>query len=505
MILFLRSWLTIAVFAFCHLSCLGEVQEVTIDHDYVVEAARKRATRPYERPPDILPDSLRQLTYDEYHRIRFVPEQSLWRTDGLPFRIQFFHPGNLFLRTVRIHEFTPEFSQRIPFVRAYFDYQDLNLGGRLPGSLEYAGFRVLHRLNQPDKFDEVISFLGASYYRALGRDHRYGMSARGLALNFGTDQPEEFPDFVAFWLGKPTTTAATLTIHALLDSPSVSGAFTFELTPGEETTVRTHATLFFRQSVAVLGLAPLTSMFWFGENSSTHFGDFREEVHDSDGLLVAVDPSTRVWRPLDNPRSARVTTIRATSGFGLLQRDRSYYRYEDAEARYEKRPGAWVRPIGAWPEGHVRLVELPVADEYMDNIVAAFVPDEPPAAGESLDYEYEQSWTSRSTFGGPAAWVRSSRSTTRVERRPGRALHVIDFDPAGMAGVAADAPVTAEVEVPEPAKILTQHLFRNDVDGSWRLAVMLDAPDGTPPLRVQARLVLDEHPLSETWMTTWQQ
>ncbi len=501
----MSPWCVVAMLLICRSPVVAEIQQVNVDHDYVVDLAQKLAAKPYQTRPDNLPPFLQNLSYDDYHRIRFVEDHSLWLADQLPFRVQFFHPGNLFRQTVRIHEFAPGFSQRIPFVRNYFDYQDLNLPGRLPGSLEYAGFRVLGRLNAPDRFDEVISFLGASYYRALGHDQRYGMSARGLAIDFGSEQPEEFPQFVEFWLGKPAPDATTLVMHGLLDSPSATGAFTFDLTPGEETILHTHATFFFRQQVAVLGLAPLTSMFWFGENTPMRFGDFREEVHDSDGLLVAIDDKQRLWRPLGNPRAPRVTTFPCTVGFGLLQRDRSYYNYEDAEARYEKRPGAWVQLVGEWPAGRVRLVELPVADEYNDNVVAAFVPDQAPAAGASLDCTYEQHWTNHTHFGGPPAWVSSTRRSVHVDQHAGRCKFVLDFDPAGMADVKADTKVIAAISVPDPVKILTQHLFRNDIDGSWRLTFTLDAPDGAPPVDVSAHLERDHQPLSETWTTTWEQ
>lgn len=515
-----RSWTTVALLLLASTRGLADVQRVDVDHAYVVAAAQRLAAEPYQPRPVNLPPFLRDLSYDDYQRIRFIGEHSLWRGNELPFRVQFFHPGNLFHNTVKIHEFASGFSQRIPFVRTYYDYQDLKVPGRLPGSLEYAGFRVLYPLNDPKKFDEVISFLGASYFRALGRGHRYGISARGLALNYGTAQPEEFPDFVEFWLGKPEPDARELTIHALLDSPSVAGAYTFVLTPGDDTVVHTRATLFFRQQVEVVGLAPLTSMFWFGENTAMRFGDFRPEVHDSDGLLVATGADARLWRPLENPRAIRVTTFPCSGGFGLLQRDRRYYNYEDAEARYERRPGVWIRPDGEWPAGHVRLLEMPTANEYADNVVAAYVLEEPPAAGSSLEYSYEQLWTSRPTFGGPPAWVRSTRRTVQVDRNPRHTRFIIDYAPAGMAGVPADAAVTAHIEASPPASVATHTLFRNEVDGSWRLSLELTAPSGTPnaeqsnnppsapppppPMEVRVQLRLNDKPLSETWTSTWE-
>lgn len=483
----------------------AEVVRIDVNHEYVVTAARELAAKPFVPRTNEVPDFLKALTYDDYHRIRFVEDNSLWRTENLPFRVQFFHPGNLFHHTVQLNEFAPGFSQRIPFVRTSFDYGDLKLPGRLPSSLQYAGFRVLYRLNRPKRFDELVAFLGASYYRALGRGHRYGTSARGLAINFGGPEPEEFPAFVEFWLGKPAGKSESVTIHGLLDSPSVAGAYTFEVTPGDETVITTSATLFFRQPVATIGLAPLTSMFWFGENSEHRFGDFRSEVHDADGLLVAPDAETRTWHPLENPRAPRVTRLPGAHGFGLLQRDRRYASYADDEARYDLRPGVWVEPVGTWPAGHVRLLELSTADEYNDNIVAAWVPEAAPAIGQRFDFAYRQHWTSAETFAGPPAHVTATRRTVRVEQRPNRTMYVLDFNLSSHEGEFKGAAPRGEVTIAPPAQVLTEHIHRIEAEDSWRLAFTVDAPVGTPPLEIRARLVREDEPLSETWVTTWEQ
>ncbi len=130
-------------------------------------------------------------------------------------------------------------------------------------------------------------FLGASYFRVLGRGQSYGASARGLAINVATTGGEEFPYFSDFWLVRPLPQQRTLTIFALLDSPSLTGAYRFEIRPGATTDVEVTATLYARKNVEKLGVAPLTSMFLFGEEHRRQFDDYRPEVHDSDGLLDA--------------------------------------------------------------------------------------------------------------------------------------------------------------------------------------------------------------------------
>ena len=116
--------------------------------------------------------------------------------------------------------------QPIRFVQDFFDYGGLNIQNEIPANTGYAGFRVLYQLNETNQWDELGAFLGASYFRLLGKDQRYGQSARGLALDCGEmDRPEEFPIFTDWWLGKPQPDDKELTLFALLDSVSCTGAY----------------------------------------------------------------------------------------------------------------------------------------------------------------------------------------------------------------------------------------------------------------------------------------
>lgn len=486
-------------------SLSAAVERRVVDHDFVREIAAEVAGEAYQAPREEVTPFFRKLGYDGYRRIRFLPEASLWRADKLPFQVQFFHPGYLYNQTIELHEFTSTHTQPIPFSVKFFDYQELKPSFWSRRGLGYAGFRVIGEFNEPGKWDEIISFLGASYFRALGRGQRYGISARGLALNAGGPGAEEFPHFIEFWLGKPDPQARSLTLHALLDSPSVAGAYTFVVTPGDDTTIDVRATLYFRKGVELPGLAPMTSMFWFGENSASRFGDFRPEVHDSDGLLVAPDAETRVWRPLTNPAGLTRTEFAAPAlaGFGLLQRDRDLRSYEDLEAFYHLRPSVWVEALGKWPAGRVHLVELPTGNEFADNIVAYWSPAEPVAPGKPLELSWRLHWTNAPVFGGPPGWVRSTRQTVQ-DGGPGRTRYVIDFDGGALAGVPANAQVKAEVTATAPGKPGPHQVMRNPQDGSWRLVVQVSAEAGGTPVDVEARLVLDGRPLTETWRMRWQ-
>ncbi len=236
-------------------------------------------------------------------------------------------------------------------------------------------------------------------------------SARGLAVDTVGGQGEEFPYFPEFWIVKPASDARTLRMFALLDSPRVNGAYQFDVTPGDETVVEVRARLYLRAPVATLGVAPLTSMYQFGENQP-HRADFRPEVHDSDGLMVATGDGEWLWRPLINPNETLTTSfsMRELAGFGLMQRDRSFTSYEDPEARYDLRPSAWVEPVGSWGPGRVELVQLHTPNETNDNVVAYWVPDQLPARGEPLDFAYRLHWQgARIVRQPPGAWVTQSR------------------------------------------------------------------------------------------------
>lgn len=499
-------------FSVCLLSALlsagcavaGTVERQQIDHDYVRDLAAEIAAEDYEAPPSRVPRFFRQLDYDKFRLIRFRTERSLWRDENLPFQVQFFHPGSIHQQTVELSEFTDSYVQPIPFSNQLFDYQNLRVPFWSRRGLGYAGFRVLNELNEPGKWDELVSFLGASYFRALGRGQRYGISARGLAINSGGPGVEEFPTFVEFWLGKPVAASRAITVHALLASPSVTGAYTFTISPGDATRIDVRASLIFREEMPNVGIAPMSSMFWFGEASQNRHGDFRPEVHDSDGLLVATDADTRIWRPLANPAEIWRTDFDAPAlaGFGLLQRDRELRSYEDLEALYNLRPGLWVEPVGEWPVGRVRLVEIPTNNEFADNIVAFWTPVQPFKAGEPVELHWRLHWTTSPVFGGPPGWVRSTRQSLEGAAS-GRTRYIVDFDGGSMAGIAADAAITARITTVSPASVVEHQVLRNEHDGSWRLSMTFSAPPGSPPCELSARLTLDGRAVTETWFTRW--
>jgi glucans biosynthesis protein len=416
----------------------------------------------------------------------------------------FFHLGKFQTHAVRLHEITQQGVRRIGFDAADFDYGKNRLAPARWGDIGMAGFRVHYPLNSAQYKDELTVFLGASYFRALGRGQHYGLSARGLAIDTVGGRGEEFPRFTAFWIERPAPGASTLVIHALLDSPRATGAYRFTLRPGEATEVDVRARLFLREGVATLGIAPLTSMFQHGENQPRP-GDFRPEVHDSDGLSVLSGDGEWLWRPLSNPKQPLVTSfaVRELGGFGLMQRDRNFASYEDIEAQYQQRPSAWIEPQGSWGPGRVELLQLPTPDETNDNIVAYWVPERLPAPGAPLDLAYRLHWQGERQQRPPGGWAVQSRrghGYRDADDPVGNEVQfVVDFDGPALRALPADAAVEAVASAGAGGRIVERIAYRNPVTGSWRMTLRAERTTPAQPLELRAYLRHGANALTETW------
>jgi glucans biosynthesis protein len=472
------------------------------DFEQVAHRAQQLAAQPYRPQKVELPKELQGIDYDHFRDIRFRPERMLWRDAKLPFEVAFFHMGLYFDQPVRINEVNGSSVRQVRFDPSMFDYGSNHFDPKRMSGLGFAGFRVHYALNTPRYKDEVLVFLGASYFRALGKGQVYGISARGLAIDTGLASGEEFPRFVEFWLERPSANATELTIYALLDSRRATGAYRFVLRPGTETLIDVKERLFLRASVSRLGIAPLTTMYFFGENQPSKDDDYRPEVHDSDGLSIHSGTGEWIWRPLVNPKRLLVTSFALTNpvGFGLMQRDRDFSHYEDLEARYDLRPSAWVQPKGDWGPGRVELVEIPSPDETNDNIVAYWVPESSPAPGAPLDLEYRLLWQGKNMTLPPSSWVAQTRRGHGYTRNnDGSIGMVIDFEGPALRKLPADATVEGDVTVDANAKVLEVHTQRNDVTGGWRLVLRFTRIDAAKPLELRAYLRTRTSTLSETW------
>ncbi len=476
----------------------------------VVGRTKALAQKPFEAPGRDLPDVLKKMGYDEWRGIRFKPARSLWAE--APFSVQFFHPGFLYQHPVTIHYVDRDGTHLAPFAPDLFDYESATLKGRLSEDHGFAGFRVHYPLNTPKYADELVSFLGASYFRALGRDLAYGMSARGLAVNTAEDTGEEFPLFREFWIVRPAPGAKNLTIYALLDSDSVAGAYAFTVTPGDETRMKVDSVLFIRQHIQKLGVAPLTSMFFYGENSGFKGDtDFRPEVHDSDGFQVRASSGEWIWHPLVDPQRLLINAFGGgqPAGFGIMQRDIDFDHYQDLEARYERRPSVWVSPVGDWGQGHLELVQLPTATEYNDNIVAYWVPERALEAGDTVRYAYTLSWHSARYPRSPQGYV----AATRIVKKSDGAMFFVDFEGGELKTVYAQKALDPDVWVSRGARITGTQLMRNTVTGGWRLVIHARwddpgfieglLPNQRPAVEFRAFLKDGPRAATETWSYTY--
>jgi glucans biosynthesis protein len=472
------------------------------DFDDVAARAKLQAQGTYRSVSRKPPAELQALTYDQYRDIRFRPDHALWRPEKLPFELMFFHLGKYQTESVRINEITPQGVRHIPYESADFNYGKNKLSPQSWGDVGFAGFRAHYSLNGGGYKDELVVFLGASYFRALGAGLHYGLSARGLAIDTVGGHGEEFPRFNEFWIVTPAASARTLTVYALLDSPRVSGAYQFIIQPGDETVIEVRSRIFLRAAVATLGIAPLTSMFAFGENQP-HRTDFRPKVHDSDGLMVATGDGEWLWRPLLNPKQTLTTSfaMRKLLGFGLMQRDRNFGSYEDSEARYELRPSAWIEPVGSWGPGRVELVQLNTPDETNDNIVAYWVPEQLPAAGQPLDLAYRLHWQGTQQMQRPpGAWVTQTRIGRGFAELPeDEQQFVVDFSGPSLAALPADAKVKAVVTAPSNGQIVESNAYRIEATGAWRMTVRVKQLRPTEPTELRGFLQNDSNVLTETW------
>ncbi|MBK1683571.1 glucan biosynthesis protein G [Rhodoferax fermentans] len=474
--------------------------------DDVAALARTQAQAPFKPAKQAMPSELANLDYDGYRDIRFNPDRNLWRADKLPYEANFFHVGRL-SDIVRLNEITAQGVKPIPYNPADFNYGQNKLSPQTWGDLGFGGLRTFSNLNTAEHKDELVVFSGASYFRALGAGQRYGLSARGLAVDTSGAAPEEFPRFTEFWLEKPTNGAKQLTIYALMDSARMTGAYRFDITPGEQTVTEVHARVFMRATdkpVATLGLAPLTSMFFFGENQPRK-EDFRPEVHDSDGLMIATGEGEWLWRPLQNPGAAITTSfsMKSLKGFGLMQRDRAFHNYEDTEARYELRPSAWVTPLGDWGPGRVELLQFGIPDETHDNVAAYWVPANMPQPGQSIDFAYTIHWQGQNQQLPPNGWVTQSRRGTGY-LRPGAEVQdqhqfVLDFAGPALDALPEGAPVQAMASTNANGRVIESLAYKNPVTGAWRMTLRVQRLNPALPVELRAFLQHNQQTLSETW------
>lgn len=477
--------------------------EQPFDYARLKGIARARAATPYRPPPDELPPRIAKLSWDEWQSIRFRPEHALWAGEGLPFAARFFHLGFRMTKAVQLYTVQDGKSREIAYDGAMFDYGKASIEPKeVPRDLGFAGFNLFFHT---DWTRDVIAFQGASYFRAVDSTKQYGMSQRGLAVDCGMPYPEEFPDFVAFFLERPAAGSDTVTVHALLDSPSVSGAYRFVIKVSDTTVMDVDAALYPRKEIERVGIAPGTSMFFYGKNDRRVADDWRPEIHDSDGLQMLTGAGEWLWRPLINPRAVRLNSFadEQPRGFGLMQRERSFAQYQDDGVFYDKRPSVWVQPRGSWGKGSVMLLEIPTRDEITDNIVAFWCPADKPQPGREYLFSYRLYWAPGNPFfdSGHAYATRTGIGGIVGQKRQYFSWRfVVDFKGGALQSLGDGAKVSAVVSTSR-GRIETVSARPLLPENGWR--AMFDwvpEDDSTEPVNLRLYLALDNEALTETWL-----
>ena len=491
----------------------GEPQ--AFDFAWLKGRARALAGEAYQAPPRELPAGLAEMSWDAHQSIRFRRAHALWASEPLPFRLQFFHLGRGYREAVQMYEVVGGQARRLDYDPEMFDYQGSGIDGQaLPKNLGFAGFQVSFG---PDWGSDVAAFLGASYFRAVGGEKQYGLSARGLAIDTGMNRPEEFPLFNTYWFERPAPDSRRLTIYALMDSPSIAGAYRFDITPGDTLTIDIDSALYPRKEIERMGIAPLTSMYQYGENDRRMGHDWRPEIHDSDGLSMWTGAGERIWRPLVNPPVLRVNSYfdENPRGFGLMQRDRQFDHYQDDGVFYERRPSVWVEPRGVegrgWGKGAVQLVEIPTIDETSDNIVSYWNPADKVLPGTELLYAYRQHWGALAPqFPAVSASVADVVATRTglggvigMDRKYFSWRFVVDFAGGGLAALDAKAVVEPVISASRGTVEVTSARVQPQISGYRAMFDLRPTDTSLEPIDLRLYLRREGQPLTETWIYQW--
>ncbi|MFT4192564.1 MAG: glucan biosynthesis protein D [Comamonas sp.] len=484
--------------------------------DRLIARARSLAARPYNSSNSLPKNVLERIDYEQHGKLKYKTDQALFRDGPGQFPVTFFHLGRFFQEPVHMHALVASdgnwFAREVLYDPAYFDMPADSPARQLPKGAGFAGFRFQEsRLGDQNKLgwrqNDWVAFLGASYFRAIGELYQYGLSARGIAIDVAmADRPEEFPTFTHFYFEPPAAgNSSTVVVYALLQGPSLTGAYKFVMKREKAVIMDIDAQIFLRKDVGRLGIAPLTSMYWYSETVKPTGIDWRPEVHDSDGLAIWTGGGERIWRPLNNPAATVASAFGDAKprGFGLLQRDRDFGHYLDG-VHYERRPSLWVEPLGDWGEGSVQLIEIPTDDEIHDNTVAFWVPKEAAKAGKSYRLGYRLHWSADEPYPTELARCTATRigrgGQPGQPRPPGIRKFMVDFK----GGPLASIPFGVKPEVVLSAgsgkfSYVFSEAIPDGVAGHWR-AQFDFTPEGHGPVDLRLFLKNGEQTLTETWL-----
>ena len=476
------------------------------------KTARQMAKGPYQGPPHPSPDIVDKIDYETWGKIRFDMNSALFAAGPGRFPVSFFHLGNFFPKAVEMNVVESGQARTIIYDQSTFDMPADSIAHELPSGAGFAGLRIQEATEGTLDWhkNDWVAFLGGAYFRAIGELYQYGLSCRGIALDTAVaGKTEEFPDFTKFYIEAEKD--GILTLHALLEGPSIVGAYQFLLRRGKGVVMDVTHALYLRADISRFGIAPCTSMYWFSETAKLMAVDWRPELHDSDGLAMWNGAGERLWRALNNPPRTMASAFvdENPRGFGLSQRDRNFDHYLDG-VFYDRRPTLWVEPLpGAdgkgWGRGSVQLVEIPTNDEVNDNIVAMWVPEAPMTAGSESHLRYRLHWLADEPYPPPLARCVATRLGNGGQPGQPRPKGVRKFVVEFLGGPLTTLPagVTPVPELWSSRGSFSDYQITeavpDGVAGHWRTQFDL-VVGGSDPVELRCFLKVGDAAATETWL-----
>ncbi len=469
----------------------------------VVEMARQLAAKPYRAPTAELPEPFANLSYEQYAGIKHRPERAIWAVAETGFALEPLHRGNVFSTPMQINLVSDGHSRRVPYDPARYD-----LGKLTPPAeareIGFSGVRIMQAVGN-GKFRELGIFQGASVFRSLTSGQTPGVMARGLAIKTADPKGEEFPLFRALWIERPTIATRTLVIHAVLDSDSVAGAYRFTIRPGDATIIDIECTLFPRVALDHVGLGAMQAAYLYGPMDRRRGDDIRPGIYEATGLQMLNGKDEWLWRPISNREALQISAFVDDNpkGFGFLQRDRHFDRFQDDEQHWETKPSLWVEPLGDWGPGYVTLVEIPADSQVNQNMIAYWRPKAALAAGSEVNFAFRQFWCWSPPERPPLAMTRLSRSG-RVQNAPANARRrrfLVEFGGENLKNATLLNELTVSLSA-SPGAAGNVRRYTDAEKGTFRVSFDIDA-GGESQSELRLSLEAQGKPVSETWLYRW--
>jgi glucans biosynthesis protein len=470
--------------------------------EWLLGQAEGIAAKPFVAPVLNMPPELAELDRRKYDAIRFKPDATIWKDEPLAFSLQPFHTGFQYKTPVEINLVEGGQIRPFPYSPSLFDYGDPLKPPPADSQSGFSGFRVLGPISRPDGKDAFTSFQGASHFRAIATGQVFGALTRAISINTAQPEGEEIPSYRSFWIVKPAQGERKLTAYALLDSPSLSGAFKFTIEPGRTTVIDVDCSLFPRRNLTHVGIAPLSGMYFFGNADPTQTTDYRPNVHATEGLQIWTSTGEWIWRPVTNPEQIQYSVFvdRTPRGFGLSQRERAFGHFEDIDGRFGDRPTIWVEPIGDWGDGAVDLIEVPSTGEIYDNIIAFWRPKTPLAEKARRSFRYRLHWGWEPPVRSTQSFVKQTRIGDRGSKE--RRFFVIDFVSGHSCNTCNVPQFTAALQAGD-GEIRNVTVRDNPATGGQRVTFEF-RPGGERQTDLRCQLQQNGQVVSETWVYRWQ-